>query len=724
MNATLTVPTQKRPTPADPMPGVTRDASIPRSEARDLPPELGPNALAVLEGRTFMYSDPVGDVPAGSIGGLVHADTRFLSRWVLTINGTRLLVLRSRAVDYYSAAFFLTNDDQPGLPANTIGVRRLRFVGGGLHERIELQNHGREDVRVELRLAAGNDFADLFEIKDRVRDRSDEITRDHAPDGSRLTFSYRHDGFEATTEVGVSTPATRVDGDDLIWTVELPPGGEWHTELIVPIKLGGGEIQPVHAGFGEVFDMAATDSLSRWAAEIPKLETDSYLLGAVITQTARDLVALKIEVKRDGVDVVLPAAGLPWFLTLFGRDTLITAYQTVSFGPTFARGALLALAAFQGTEVDDFKDEEPGKMPHELRQGELTQLNLKPHSPYYGTADATQLWLILLSEYWRWTADDALVISLRENVHAALDWIDQYGDRDGDGYVEYQTRSKQGLGNQCWRDSWAGVQFADGTIPPLPIATCEIQGYTYDAKLRIAELADGPLGEPELGGRLRQEAEQLRQRFNDDFWIEERGGYYAIGLDGDKRRIDSLTSNIGQLLWSGIVPEERAGQVARQLMSDELFSGWGVRTLSTADRGYNPIGYHLGTVWPHDSSIAAHGLARYGFRDESNRIAVALLDAAAFSEHRLPEAFSGYPRSFGRFPVPYPTACSPQAWATGAPLLLLRSMLGLGAIGGNVQLDPAVPDTIGRIRVSGLEALGARWNIEAIGVNGHVSLSA
>jgi glycogen debranching enzyme len=724
MNATLTMPTQKRPTPADPMPGVTRDASIPRSEARNLPPELGPNALAVLEGRTFMYSDPVGDVPAGSIGGLVHADTRFLSRWVLTINGTPLLVLRSRAVDYYSAAFFLTNDDQPGLPANTIGVRRLRFVGGGLHERIELQNHGREDVHVELRLATGNDFADLFEIKDHARDRSDEIVRDHAPDGSRLVFRYRHDGFEATTEISASTPATRVDGDDLIWTVELPPGGEWHTELIVPIKLGGGEIQPVHAGFGEVFDTAATDSLSRWAAEIPKLETDSYLLGAVITQTARDLLALKIEVKRDGVDVVLPAAGLPWFLTLFGRDTLITAYQTVSFGPIFARGALLALAAFQGTEVNDFKDEEPGKMPHELRQGELTQLNLKPHSPYYGTADATQLWLILLSEYWRWTADDELVVSLRGNVHAALDWIDQYGDRDGDGYVEYQTRSKQGLGNQCWRDSWAGVQFADGTIPPLPIATCEIQGYTYDAKLRIAELADGPLGEPELGSRLRVEAEKLRRRFNDDFWIEERGGYYAIGLDGDKRPIDSLTSNIGQLLWSGIVPEERAKQVARQLMSDELFSGWGVRTLSTADRGYNPIGYHLGTVWPHDSSIAAHGLARYGFRDESNRIALALLDAAAFSEHRLPEAFSGYPRSFGRFPVPYPTACSPQAWATGAPLLLLRSMLGLGAIGGNVQLDPVVPDSIGRIRVSGLEALGAHWNIEAIGKSGHVSLSA
>ena len=720
MTATL-VPSEKRATPADPMPGVTRDASIPSSEARNLPPELGPNALAVLEGRTFMYSDPVGDVPPGSIGGLVHADTRFLSEWVLTINGGRLLALRSRVVDHYSAAFFLTNDELPGLPANTIGVRRLRFVGGGLHERIELQNHGLESAHVELHLAVGNDFADLFEIKDRVRDRTAEIHRAHAPDGSRLVFRYRHDQFAATTQVDVSPPASRVDRDELVWELDLAPAAEWVGELLVPINLGGGEIQPAHTGFGEVFDVGAQDPLSEWAAEIPSLDTDSRLLSAVVDQTARDLLALRTKFRRGDVEVVLPSAGLPWFLTLFGRDTLITAYQTVSFGPLFARGALLALAAFQGTEVNDFKDEEPGKMPHELRQGELTRLALKPHSPYYGTADATQLWLVLLSEYWRWTGDDELVRSLRPNVHAALDWIDRYGDRDGDGYVEYQTRSSQGLGNQCWRDSWQGVQFADGTIPPLPIATCEIQGYTYDAKRRVSELAAGPLADLDLAHRLRLEADQLRARFNDDFWIDARGGYYAIGLDGDKRPIDSLTSSIGHLLWSGIVPVERAGIVARQLLSDELFSGWGIRTLSTADRGYNPIGYHLGTVWPHDSSIAAAGLARYGFRDEANRIALALLDAAAFSDYRLPEAFSGYPRSFARFPVPYPTACSPQAWSTGAPLLLIRAMLGLEVSGGRLELDPAVPDSIGRIRVSGLTALGSRWDVEAVGPYGQVS---
>jgi glycogen debranching enzyme len=717
------VASRKRATPADPMPGISVDASVPSSEGRNLPPNLGTDAIAVLEGRTFMYSDSVGDVPGGSIGGLVHADTRFLNRWVLTINGARFLALRSGLVDHYSAAFFLTNDQMPGMMPNSVAVRRLRFVGHGLHERLELQSFAAHPIRIELRLSAGNDFADLFEIKDRVRDRGDEITRHHAPDGSRLTFRYRHESFEAETTVNVSTPANRVEGDALVWDLELPARGEWTCEFHVPLKLGPNELQPMHQDFGEASEAVSDDPVTAWRRDGANFESDSKLLIDIIEKSARDLIALRIDAKRDGVEVAMLGAGLPWFLTLFGRDTLITAYQTVAFGPLFARGALLALAAFQATERDDFRDEEPGKMLHELRMGELTQLGVKPHNPYYGSADATQLWLILLSEYWRWSGDDDLVRKLRDNIRAALDWIDKDGDRDGDGYVEYATRSPQGLGNQCWRDSWSGVQFKDDTIPSLPIATCELQGYVYDAKVRVAELADGPLQDPDLAARLRTEASRLRERFNEDFWIDERGGYYAIGLDGDKRRIDSLTSNIGHLLWSGIVDTERAAIVARQLMSDELFSGWGIRTLSTTDEGYNPIGYHLGTVWPHDSSIAAYGLARYGFRDEANRIGLALLDAAATSNYRLPEAFSGYPRSYGSFPIPYPTACSPQAWATGTPLLLVRAMLGLDARDGRLVVDPDIPDEIGRIKISGLRAFGTRWDVEAVGRNGVVRLS-
>ena len=491
----------------------------------------------------------------------------------------------------------------------------------------------------------------------------------------------------------------------------------------MPLKLGPRELQPMHSGFGDVFGSEMDDPVNAWLAELPRLETDSHLLGEVVNRTALDLIALRIETQYEDQSLMLPAAGLPWFLTLFGRDTLLTAYQTMAFGPGLAKGALLALAYFQATERDDFRDMEPGKILHELRMGELTRLKLKPHSPYYGSADSTPLWLILLSEYWRWTGDNLLVVELRDNALAALAWIDAFGDRDGDGYVEYGTRSSQGLGNQCWRDSYDGVLFADGSLPFLPIATAEIQGYVYDAKVRLAELADGPFADAVLATRLRGEATALRERFERDFWVEERGGYYAIGLDGDKRLIDSLTSNIGQLLWTGIVSEERAAIVARQLMADRLFSGWGVRTLSTDDEGFNPIGYHRGTVWPHDNSIIAHGLARYGFRDEANRIALAMLEAAAFSGYRLPEAFSGYARSLGRFPVPYPTACSPQAWATGAPLLLVRAMLGLEARDGEVTLDPAVPDAVGRISIEGLRAFGTRWDVEANGRKGNVRIS-
>jgi glycogen debranching enzyme len=676
----------------------------------------------VVEGRTFLYSDNAGDVPRGSIGGLVHADTRLVNRWLLTVGGERLLVLRSGVVEPYSAEFLLTNDQLPALPANSVGVRRRRLIGDSVRERVELHSFAHEPIRLELRLGAGTDFADALEIKERVRRR--HIERDHAPDGSGLTFRYHNGGYAAQTVIQAYPPADQVEGDDLVWTVSLPPGGQWRCDLDIQLARDPWEVSPGRRRFGDMPYGAPDDPVSVWRAGAPQLDSDSHRLNQVYRVAKQDLSALRISLRGRQEPLTLPAAGLPWYMTLFGRDTLITAYQSLSCGPLLARGALLVLALLQGTVCDNFNDEEPGRIPHELRFGELTQLGVLPYRPYYGTADATPLWLILLSEYWRWTGDDDLVRNLAEPAWAALTWIDRYGDRDGDGYVEYQTRSSQGLGNQSWRDSWDGVQFADGTLPRLPIATCEVQGYVYDAKLRLAELAAGPLADPALARRLRDSARSLRQRFNEDFWLANRGGYYAIGLDGDKRPIDSLTSNIGHLLWSGIVPAERAPLLARQLMSESMFSGWGVRTLSTMDSGYNPIGYHLGTVWPHDNSIIAAGLARYGLRDEANRIVLAQLEAAGHSGDRLPEVFSGYPRDFASFPVPYPTACSPQAWAAGAPLLFVRTMLGLDVRHGRITLDPRIPDQIGRITIRRLEALGDCWHIEGRGTAGELRLVA
>jgi glycogen debranching enzyme len=719
--------TIRRATPAEPWPGA-KDEGLPSPTGRSLPPELGPNAIAVLEGVTFMYSDASGDVPPGSIGGLVHADTRLLSTWVLTVNGQRLLPLRSGSVEHYAAAFFLTSSEAPGRSANEIGVRRLRSIGTALRERIELWCFARERGNTEVRLSVGSDFADLFEIKDVSRDRSEQIVREHAPDGSGLAFTYRNGRFIARTVVSVSPPATRVEGDDLVWDLDFCDDATWAVDITVPLSTVhprdglANRVAPERAGFGEVAGEPADDAMARWLSEIPSFFSDSDLLRHIGDQTARDILALRVEARLNDHAVILPAAGLPWFLTVFGRDTIITAFQSVAFGPQLARGALLQLASTQGTEYDDFRDEEPGKIMHEIRQGELTVLGLKPHSPYYGAADSTMLWLILLSEYWRWTGDSGLLRDLQPNALAALAWIDAYGDLDGDGYVEYQTRSPQGLGNQCWRDSWDGVQFADGRLPYLPVATCELQGYVYDAKRRMAELLRGPLADPALAARLEQEAAALKERFNRDFWVDDRGGYYAIGLDGDKQRIDSMTSNMGHLLWSGIVPTERAEVVVRQLMSTAMFSGWGVRTLSTKDSGYNPIGYHAGTVWPHDNSIIALGLAKYGYREEANTLALAMFEAAEFSNYRLPEAFSGYARSVSRFPVPYPTACSPQAFATGAPMLFLRVMLGLDVIEGVVTIDPVIPPEIGRVQLNGVYAAGACWDVTASGHAGTVGV--
>ena len=341
----------------------------------------------------------------------------------------------------------------------------------------------------------------------------------------------------------------------------------------------------------------------------------------------------------------------------------------------------------------------------------MTAFEERPHSPYYGAADSTPLFLVYLDEYERWTGNENLVRELEMEARAALAWIDTYGDLNGDGYVEYDRRNKEsGLENQCWKDSWNSILFADGSLARRPLAVCEIQGYVYDAKVRCARLARTFWGDPELAQRLEKEAAELKRRFNQDFWVKQRE-FFALALDGDGRQVDSLTSNIGHLLWSGIVDKEKAESCVRHLMSDRLFSGWGIRTMAEGEGGYNPLGYHVGTVWPHDNSIIALGLRRYGYDEEAARIALAMLEAARFFEGRLPEAFAGYSRNLTGFPVEYPTACSPQAWATGTPLLLIRTMLGLEPVGGRLAAHPVVPKTLGQLQVSGIPGRWGRTDV-------------
>jgi glycogen debranching enzyme len=399
-------------------------------------------------------------------------------------------------------------------------------------------------------------------------------------------------------------------------------------------------------------------------------------------------------------------------MAVFGRDSIIMSLQTLPFVPQLAATTLRVLAHRQGSRVDPFRDEEPGKILHESRLGEMTAFAERPHSPYYGSADGTPLFLVLLDEYERWTGDVDLVKTLEPAARNALRWIDEYSDRLGNGYVSYQRREETGLDNQCWKDSWNSILFRDGTLSKVPRACCEIQGYAYDAKVRCARLARKFWNDPALADRLEREAASLKARFNRDFWMPDRE-CYALAIDGDLRQVDSITSNIGHLLWSGIVDDDKAAHVVRHLMGPKLFSGWGIRTMAEGEGGYNPIGYHVGTVWPHDNSLIAWGLNRYGYREESAMIASGILQAAKFFNYRLPEAFAGYPRRQTHFPVEYPTACSPQAWATGAPLLFIRTMLGLEPRGNRLTVDAALPPHIEWLEVSGIPG---RWGtVDAAG---------
>jgi glycogen debranching enzyme len=666
---------------------------------------MASETISILDGSTFVVSSRSGDMDAGpdEPHGLFYKDTRFLSRWILTVNGVRPNVLSTDDVDYFAAQFFLVPPTGTIYRNPYLSVIRRRLVGEGFREEITVLNHDAEPAEIELRLEAGADFADLFEVKDALVKKGETYREAR---GSQLVLGYRREGEGAVfvRETRISAGGAEASDDGLAFRIRVEPKSEWLTCVeVVPVaeqacvlkyETGATRAKP---NIGE--------SLEEWLGGAPSLESDWDPLEHVYERSLVDLAALRFYVDDSLPGASVPAAGLPWFMALFGRDSLVTSYQALPFQPELAATTLRVLAAKQGKVVDRYREEEPGKILHELRFGELTVFGERPHSPYFGTYDATPLFLVLLDEYERWTGDAALVRELEGNARAALAWIDEYGDRDGDGYVEYERNDESGLENQCWKDSWNSILFADGSQSLTPRACCEIQGYVYDAKVRCARLARQIWGDPILAEQLEAEAAELRRRFNEDFWIADRG-FFALALDGEKRKVDSLTSNIGHLLWSGIADEEKAEMVARHLMGPALFSGWGVRTMAAGEGGYNPIEYHNGTVWPHDSSVVAAGLARYGYREDATRIALALLEAATYFDYRLPEVFAGYPRERTQFPVEYPTSCSPQAWATGAPLLAVRTLLGLEPRGEGLAWDPVLPERIGRLALRGVPG---RW---------------
>jgi len=650
--------------------------------------------LSVLDGSTFVVCDRLGDVRAdeGREHGFFSEDTRFVSRWVLRVDDSPLELLSLDQDRHFDAQFVLTPRVGPDEQAACSIVRR-RLVDRVWAEEVTVINHRHGASAIRLAMEVDADFADIFEVKDgRIAGRA--VT--FADLDGEFVLDYRRDGFHRSLTVA-STRAASVTRSGLLFALELRPGEEWSTIFtITPADSDGGAAGERIRSDAEMRRRGAAKAgeLDRWLADAPLLETEDPDLARTYRASLGDLGALRMRPAR-GLAATLPAAGLPWFMALFGRDSLITCLQALPYEPGLAATTLRALAARQASARDDFHEMEPGKIPHELRFGELTARGERPYSPYFGSADATPLFLVLLDEYHRWTADAALVRELEPNARAALDWIAESGDRDGDGYVEYERRNPTGgLVNQCWKDSWDAIQFADGSLARGPIAAAEIQGYAYDAQLRAGRLAREVWGDPALAERLEERAGSLCVAFRRDFWMPGRG-CPALALDGDKRPVDSLTSNIGHLLWSGILGEPEAAAVADRLVGDELFSGWGVRTLGEEEAGYNPLGYHVGTVWPHDNSLIVAGLARYGHHEEAATIAAAMLGAAPFFEHRLPEAFAGFPRSMTSVPVAFPTASRPQAWAAGTPLLLLTTLLGLQPRSREARSGPS--NGIGRL---------------------------
>jgi glycogen debranching enzyme len=507
-----------------------------------------------------------------------------------------------------------------------------------------------------------------------------------------------------------------VDKGGLTFKARIEPHGQWTTELDVVTVEPAATERRASTKYGtngrQRGRMSMETNLQRWVAGAPRIESDWESLRSTYQRSLVDLAALRFSPPLAG-GRSLPAAGLPWFMTMFGRDSIFTSLQALPFTPELAATTLRALGEWQGTRLDDFRDEDPGRILHELRYGELPAFEERPHSPYYGNADATPLYVVLLDEYERWTGDTKLVRDLEYEARAALNWIDEYADLQDNGYVSYKRRNeKTGLENQCWKDSWDSIAYRDGRLPGFPRATCELQGYAYDAKVRGARLARLVWKDEQFAKRLEKEAADLKRRFNRDFWLAD-DEYFALALDADGNQVDALTSNNGHLLWSGIVDKSKAKAVVRHLMGPRLFSGWGVRTMAEGEGRYNPIGYHVGTVWPFDCSFIAWGLRRYGFKEEAARIAAGILDAAEFFEGRLPEAFGGYERSVTKYPVQYPTACSPQAWSTGTPLLLLRTMLGLEPIGNHLVVDPALPEGIGAVAL--LDIPGRWGRVDAFG---------
>jgi glycogen debranching enzyme len=679
------------------------------------PTRTGGGIVTLVEGSSFCICNTTGDVTGVGPLGVFFRDTRILSRWDLTVDGEPPEPLAVMTADPYRATFLGRLPRRTGMTDINLLVERERRVGNGLREDLLIRNPGAEASACTVAITVEADFADLFEVKEgRVQTQGERRVQTY-PEGLVLDHRWRggHRGTIIEAPGGLTVGATSLNQSAGIvqYHVVIPARGQWSTSLLARPLVDGEDVEASFPLDRPVAESLPAVRLKRWHDTTPIATTGHEGLQKVLGQSQKDLGALRI-FDRDDPSLAAVAAGAPWFMALFGRDSLLTAYMALPVDRTLAVGTLRTLARHQGRRADPLTEEEPGRILHEVRLGVLSGLSLGGGSVYYGSADATPLFVVLLGELTRWGAEAHQIRELLPHADRALEWIDRYGDRDADGFVEYQRATDRGLRNQGWKDSWDGINFADGRLAEPPIALCEVQGYVYDAFRRRAQMAQD-LNEDATAERWLERADTLKTAFNERFWLPDRG-WYAIALDRDKRPVDACASNMGHCLWSGIVDDDKAQSVAKHLLSPAMFTGWGVRTLSSAMGAYDPVSYHNGSVWPHDNAFIVAGLMRYGFVEEAQQVAAALLDAAEAFGGRLPELFCGFDRDQYDEPVPYPTSCSPQAWAAATPVHLIRTLLQFDPwlCRGKLWVDPVLPPEFVPLRVEGVALGDRRINLE------------
>ena len=669
---------------------------------------VGPPLITINHGSTFVLSEPNGYITADTDQGIYSRDTRYVSNYEVFADGERWILQNSGSITYYALRAYLTNSriftEYGEIEPTTLSLVFGRAVGDCIHEDFDIHNYGMQRVRFNLEVSLRTDFADIFEVRAKRVIRKGNVTTEWSSEQSELISTYEHGIFRRSLLFRLETsssPASYSNGR-VRFFVDLDPGDSWHTCCQYVFVEGEKITRPSHDCVRGFQQSKNAVELSNWKKLTTSITTSNEDIYRVFKQSVEDMAALRLprcEVENEFV----PAAGVPWFVTVFGRDSLIVSLQNMIVYPDFARGALRILGELQATDVDDFRDAQPGKILHEIRYGELATLKRIPHTPYYGTADATALYLITLHEAWKWSGDDLLFQQYEGVASKCLEWIDRYGDLDGDGLQEYQTRSPQGYENMGWKDAGDSVISPDGTPVKGPKALCELQGYTYDAWLRMADAFDY-FHQPKRASSLRQKASDLQKRFEQLFWSEDTG-FYAYALDGDKKQVKTIASNPGHLLWSGIIQPDRAVRVVHRLLEPDMWSGWGIRTLSEQNPAYNPFSYQNGSVWPHDNGIIAMGFKRYGFVTEAALIARDISEAACyFVFNRLPELYAGTSRVQGTFPVQYLGANVPQAWAAGSVFHLLRAILGLDADAHKKTLyvSPVLPHWLPEITLHNL----------------------